>query len=133
MTKGKEKKITKEEWYAEIRRIVALSNTPTKEGALDFIDEQVRQMKAKYAKAQEAAAKKKEEGDKLKEAVYAVLTNELQTIDEITDQIEEDNVTKAKVTSRLVKLVKELRAEKDMVKPEGSRKICAYKLLSIED
>ena len=69
----------------------------------------------------------KAEGDELRAAVQAVLTQELQTIDAIVEQIECEDVTKAKVTARLTALVKAEVARKDTVK-EGSRKIMAYAL-----
>lgn len=123
------KKVTKKEWYAEIKKIVeAAEGVESKDEVIAFIDKQVQLLDAKAAKAQENAAKKKAEGDELREAVYAVLTTELQNIDQITAQIEGEDVTKAKVTARLTQLVKAEMAVKDSVKTEDGRKVTAYKL-----
>lgn len=122
------KKVTKKEWYAEIRKIVEAADVENKDGALEFIDNQVKLLEAKAAKAQENAAKKKADGDALREAVNAVLTTELQTIDQITEQVEGEDVTKAKVTARLTQLVKAEIAVKDTVKTEDGRKVTAYKV-----
>lgn len=130
-----EVKITKKDWYAQIRAVVEASDNEQKEGILGFIDHEVELLEAKAAKAAERAASKKADGDELRNAVQAVLTDELQTIDAITAQIEGEEITKAKVTARLTQLVKAEVAVKDMVKTEDGRKVTAYKLGSgdVED
>ena len=125
-----EVKVTKKDWYAQIRAVVEASDNEQKEGILGFIDHEVELLEAKAAKAAERAASKKADGDELRNAVQAVLTDELQTIDVITAQIEGEDITKAKVTARLTQLVKAGVATKDMVKTEDSRKVTAYKLAS---
>ena len=130
-----EVKVTKKDWYAQIRAVVEASDNEQKEGILGFIDHEVELLEAKAAKAAERAASKKADGDELRNAVQAVLTDELQTIDAITAQIEGEDITKAKVTARLTQLVKAGVATKDMVKTEDSKKVTAYKLASgdVED
>lgn len=123
-----EVKVTKKDWYAQIRAVVEASDNEQKEGILGFIDHEVELLEAKAAKAAERAASKKADGDELRNAVQAVLTDELQTIDAITAQIEGEDITKAKVTARLTQLVKAGVATKDMIKTEDSRKVTAYKL-----
>lgn len=123
-----EVKVTKKDWYAQIRAVVEASDNEQKEGILGFIDHEVELLEAKAAKAAERAASKKADGDELRNAVQAVLTDELQTIDAITAQIDGEDVTKAKVTARLTQLVKAGVAAKDMVKTEDGRKVTAYKL-----
>ena len=125
-----EVKVTKKDWYAQIRAVVKASDNEQKEGILGFIDHEVELLEAKAAKAAERAASKKADGDELRNAVQAVLTDELQTIDAITTQIDGEDITKAKVTARLTQLVKAGVATKDMVKTEDSRKVTAYKLAS---
>lgn len=123
-----EVKITKKDWYAQIRTVVEVSDNEQKDGILAFIDHEVELLEAKAAKAAERAASKKADGDELRNAVQAVLTDELQTIDAITAQIDGEDVTKAKVTARLTQLVKAGVAAKDMVKTEDGRRVTAYKL-----
>lgn len=124
------KKVTKKEWYAEIRKIVEASNAENKDGAIEFIENQVKLLEQK---AQENAAKKKADGDALREAVYGVLTSELQTIDQITEQVEGEEITRNKVTARLTQLVKAEMAVKDTVKTDDGRKVTAYKLAEVAD
>ena len=123
-----EVKVTKKDWYAQIRAVVEASDNEQKEGILGFIDHEVELLEAKAVKAAERAASKKADGDELRNAVQAVLTDELQTIDAITAQIEGEDITKAKVTARLTQLVKAGVVTKDMVKTEDGRKVTAYKL-----
>lgn len=120
-------KMTKAMWLEEIKGVLEVSEYERKTEAMEFIDAQLEAIATKAAKAKERAAKVKAEGDELREAVQAVLTADLQTIDAIVEQIEGEDVTKAKVTARLTALVKAEIARKDTVK-DGSRKVMAYAL-----
>lgn len=123
-------KMTKVMWFDEIKAVIENSEYENKEGALEFIDKQVELITSKAAKAKERAEKAKAKGDEMREVVKAVLTEEFQTIDAITAQVEGEEITKAKVTARLTQLVKAGVAEKDQIKEEGSsRKVMAYRLI----
>lgn len=126
-----EKKLTKKDYYAALRTMVEgiemVGDIPADE-VLAFIDKTVEQIDAKAARAKEKAAEKKTEGDELRAAVEAILTDELQTIDAITAQVESEDVTKSKVTARLTQLVKTDIARKEQVKDESGRKVMAYAL-----
>lgn len=130
---GESKKVTKKEWYAEIKKIVEAAETENKDAIVEFIDNQVKLLESKAAKAQENAAKKKADGDALRETVYSVLTDEFQTIDQVTAQVDGEDVTKAKVTARLTQLVKAEMAVKDTVKTDDGRKVTAYKLVAVSE
>ena len=120
-----EKKTTKREFYEMIKEIVAENET-----LVAFCEKEIAAIDAKAEKAKERAAAKRAEGDALREAVQAVLTSEFQTIDEITEKVEGEEVTKAKVTARLTQLVKAEIAEKTDVKNEETGKtVKAYKLI----
>lgn len=119
-----ETKMTKKMWFEEIRNIVEAADVEDKSGMLEFIDTQLAQL----ATRAERAAKKKADGDALRDVVEAVLTDELQTADEITAQIDEEGISKAKVTARLTQLIKAGKATKDIIKTEDSRKVTAYKI-----
>lgn len=123
-----ETKMTKKDWFEVIKGIVEASDNENAAGAVEFIDKQMELLAAKAEKAKERAAKTKAEGDEMRAAVQAVLTEELQTIDEITAQVEGEEITKAKVTARLTQLVKAEVATKDTVKTADNRKVTAYKL-----
>lgn len=126
-----EKKLTKKDYYAALRTMVEgiemVGDIPADE-VLAFIDKTVEQIDTKAARAKEKAAEKKTEGDELRAAVEAILTDELQTIDAITAQVESEDVTKSKVTARLTQLVKTDIARKEQVKDESGRKVMAYAL-----
>lgn len=129
-------KLTKKDFYAAIKEFIVMSEE-TKVGDLDteevlaFIDKTVEQIDNKAAKAKEKAAEKKTEGDELFKTVIEALTEELQTIDEITEAIiattGNEEITKSKVTARLTKAVNADMARKEQVKKE-SRKVMAYAL-----
>ena len=132
-------KLTKKDFYAALRGMVEgiemVGEIPADE-VLAFIDKTVAQLDNKAAKAKEKAAEKAEKGDKLYEVVVSALTGELQTIDAITATVEamvaetdmEDmDITKAKVTARLTQAFKNEVARKEQVKA-GSRKVMGYAL-----
>lgn len=122
-----EKKITKKEYFTMVAEIVNGSNAENKAELMEFIQKQVEVLDKKAEKAKERAAEKKAEGDELRAKVQGVLTEELQTIDEIVDAIGEEDVTRNKVVARLTQLVAAEVAVKDKVE-SGSKKVMGYKL-----
>lgn len=131
-----EKKLTKKDFYAAIRGMVEniemVGDIPADE-VLAFIDKTVEQIDAKAAKAKEKAAEKRAEGDTLRAAIRDVLTDELQTIDAITAQIDAEDVTKSKVTARLTQLVAQKEARKEQIKEaESGRKVMAYAIATAD-
>ena len=131
-------KITKKDKFNMIKDILA---NGTVEGAdvemlTSFVENEIELLEKKAAKAKETAGKKKAEADELTNAVQAALTDEFQTIAEITDAVEGEDVTTAKVAYRLNALVKAgiaEKAEKTVAGGEGvkSRKVQSYKLKDI--
>lgn len=124
-----EKKLTKKDFYAMLTEIVEATEVEMKEDLLTFIDKEVSLIDAKAEKAKARAAEKKAEGDALRDAVQAVLTEEYQTINDIASQVEGEEITKAKITARLTSLVKNGLAEKADVKTEDGKTVKAYKLV----
>lgn len=127
-------KMTKIEMFAGIRDYISGETMDcTVEEAVDFLDKQIEQLKAKAEKAKSRAAIKKVNGDPLREAVFQCVGEKPQTIDEITSAVVDsgiDNVTditKAKVTARLTHLVKNGSVVKEQTKV-GARKIMTYAL-----
>ena len=126
----KEKKVTKKEYYDLIRNIIEGANIAEKDELLEFINKQVAQIEAKAEKAKIRAIEKQKAGDELRDKVKSILTNELQTADAIVAQIDNEDITKAKVIARLTQLVKNDDAEKEDVKTEDGRSVKAYKIKS---
>jgi len=124
-------KMTKRDWFEEIRAIVEGSDYEDVAGALEFIDHQVELLDAKAVKAAERAAAKKADGDDLRQTVLGILTEEAQTADDITAAIGDETITKAKVVARLAQLCKANVAEKEQVKTEDGRRVMAYRLCDI--
>lgn len=121
------KKITKKEYYSMLKEIVVKSNVNDKDELVAFIDKQVQLLNNKAEKAKVKAMEKRVEGDELRNIVEAVLTEEYQTINTIIEQIDDEEVTKAKVTARLSQLIKEGLAEKEEAKTEEGKKVMVYR------
>lgn len=121
-------KMTKTKWFEEIKEVVMAAECEHQEEMIEFIDKQIELLEAKAEKAKERAAKTKAEGDALRDAVEALLTGEFQSADEITAQLEGEDITKAKVVARLTQLVKAEIADKEQMKDSSGRKVMFYKL-----
>ena len=93
--------------------------TVNTEDIVEYANTTIEQLAAKATKAKERAAEKKAEGDVLRAAVASVLTTEYQTLDEIFEQIDGEDLTKAKITARLTQLVRSGEAHKTDVKIDG--------------
>ena len=123
-----EKRITKRDNYEALKEIVEKSNVENAEMLVEFINKQIEMIDNKSAKAKEKAAEKRAEGDELRAVIKSVLTNEYQTVDAISAQIEGEDITKAKVVARLTQLVNNGEAVKEQGKSEDNKKVMTYKL-----
>lgn len=94
-----------------------------------YVDSAIAQLEAKKERAREKAAEKAAEGDALREVVKNILTEELQTRDEIFEQITDETgeLTVAKVGARLSQLVQIGEARKEQVKRD-TRRVMGYAL-----
>lgn len=122
-------KITKVDYFEQLAGIVEASDVENKEDILKFIQGSIETLENRKRAAQERAEKKKNEPDELADAVKAVLSEELQTADDIAAQIEGEDVTKQKVVARLTKMVNAGIVRKDSVKTDDKRKIMGYALV----
>ncbi len=128
-------KVTKRERYESIKALVeavgAVEGIDT-DGIVAFCDKEIAALDTRAEKAKERAAEKRAEGDELQAAVLAALTDELASRQEITDRIEGEDVTLAKVGYRLTALVKQGLAVKEEIAVTGedgkSKKAAAYRL-----
>ena len=121
-----EKRVTKRDIYADI---ITMAREAEREDIVEFCEVQIEQLERKAEKAKERKASKAAAGDTLKDAIAAVLTEDLQTAADITEKVMDagDEVTRAKVVARLTKLVKEGVAGKMQVKVD-KKKVMAYAL-----
>lgn len=119
-----EKKMTKRDYFVEIKEILENAN----ETALaEAMVHEIELLDKKTAKNKERAAQRKIEGDELRDTISNILVDEPQTIDEIVDQIDDEEITKAKVVARLTQLVQLGEAIKEQVKNEDGKKVMSYK------
>ena len=124
-----EVKVTKVEKLDMIIEIVNASDSEDKVMLVEQLETIKTQEINKAAKAKERAAAKKAEGDELRAEVQAILTDEFQSAQAITDAIGKEDVTKAKVIARLKQLVDTGVAVKEEVKIDD-KKCMAYRLSS---
>ena len=122
-------KMTKIDCFEQLAGIVEASDVENKEDILKFIHSSIETLENRKRAAQERAEKKKNEPDELADAVKAVLSEELQTADDIAAQIEGEDVTKQKVVARLTKMVNAGIVRKDSVKTDDKRKVMGYALV----
>lgn len=123
-----EKKITKRDNF---NAIIGVLIDADREDLAKVIEHEIELLDAKSSKAKATAAKKKAEGDALRDAVQAVLTDEFQTIADITAKVEGEDVSAAKVQYRLNALVGAGIAVKEQItvgEGESKRKLMSYKL-----
>lgn len=99
----------------------------TKEDILDYVETTIAQLEAKAAKAKERAAKVKAEGDEIRDAIEAVLTDEFKPIAQIIEEVGIEDLTAGKVSARVGQLIKLGRATKADIKI-GDRKVKGYAL-----
>lgn len=98
---------------------------------IEFVDTTIAQLEAKAAKAKERAAKAKAEGDEIRDAIEAVLTDEFKPIATIIAEVGIEDLTPGKVSARVGQLIKLGRATKADVKV-GDKKVKAYALPGAE-
>lgn len=110
-------KITKKEKYAIIAEAMADNAM-----IVEFCENEIAALEKKAEKAKERAAKKRAEGDELKNVVASILTSEFQTISDVAEQIEGEDITVGKISYRLNALVKEGIAVKEDVTVEVNGK-----------
>ena len=128
-------KITKRERYESIKALIeAVGDVEgfDTDGIVAFCDKEIEALSTRAEKAKERAAAKRAEGDELQAAVLEALNDTPATRQEVTDRIENDEVSVAKVGYRLTQLVKAGLAVKEDVVVEGedgkSKKLSGYRL-----
>jgi hypothetical protein len=127
-------KLTKKDMFTAIKKVMETGSTDVDPAVLaEFCDKEIAALEAKSEKAKERAVKKAAEGDALRDKVEGVLTENFQTIAEVTEVVAEgdEDITVHKVAYRLNALVKANKAQKKEVTVGGegkTRKVMAYAL-----
>ncbi len=124
-------KKTKAMYFEELRELVFTTVIDAEKQAeyVEFIDKQIEALDKRKAAAAARAEKKKAESDALTDAIYELITDKLVTVDEITVAFDDEEVTRAKVTARLGKLVNAGLIEKEAVRVDGKKRM-AYRRIS---
>ena len=127
-------KKTKAMYFSELREMVmmAVEDQAQQDELVEFIDKQLETLEKRKKAAAERAEKKKAESDAMTDAILAQIGDELITVDEIVIALDNEEVTRNKVTARLGKLVKAGMIVKETVKVEGNKRM-AYRLATDAD
>ena len=100
----------------------------TADDVIAYVDTTIAQLEKKNEKAREKSAERKAEGDALRATIEGILTeDEYKTIANIVAEIDDEEVTPARVTARLTQLCKAGAAHKTKVKV-GDRTVNGYAL-----
>lgn len=123
-------KVTKRDRFVEL---VAIAEAAERADLVEFLNDQIASLDKRAEKAKETRAKKKAESDTLTETLRGLLTDEPQTISDITAALGDETVTNAKVSVRLSALAKagEITKGEVTVTPEDggkARRLVAYSL-----
>ena len=119
-----EKKMTKKDYFEEIKTVLE----DAKETALaEVMAHEIALLENKAIKNKERAEVRKIAGDELRDTISNILIDDLQTVDEIVEQIDDEEITKAKVVARLTQLVNLNEAIKEQIKTEDGKKVMAYR------
>ncbi len=124
-------KITKREMFEAIKATFETGDCEVPaEAVIAFCEKEIASLDAKAVKAKERAAAKKADGDALGALVAAALTDEFQTIADITAIVAESDAdaTVSKVTYRLGQLVKAEVAERAEITIEATESSKARKV-----
>ena len=136
MTNNETKKTTKKEYFEQVKAILLASPNMIPTELIEFIDKEIAALDKKAEAAKVARDKKKAANDELMEEVFNCLTSEEFTvIPQIMKHFEgREEISSAKVTARLKKLVDAERVEKDIVKVsaegEKTRQLTGYRIIA---
>ena len=130
-------KITKREMYEAIAEVMVTGECKfSPEVVKEFCLNEIDLLDKKAAKAKERAASKKAEGDELKDAVFAAMSDsDFESRETIAARIEDADATIAKIGYRLTQLVKDGVAEKQEISVPAtdggkSRKVQGYRAVA---
>ena len=127
-------KKTKIVYFEEIRNLiedVEFEDAAEQAELIEFVDKQIETLNARKAAAAKRAEKKRQESDELTDKIYDVIGEDYITVDEVVAALNDEDVTRNKVTARLGKLVRNGAIEKAKIKIEGvENKKMAYKRIT---
>lgn len=131
---NKENKVSKKVIYQAIIDTMNTGEcTMDPQVIIDMCQNEIDMLERRYDKARERAAEKKAANDELTTRIENLLTDNYQTVADIVNQLNDENISQQKVVYRLSALAKANIAEKSEVKVPGcegskARTVVAYKL-----
>lgn len=127
-------KKTKAMYFAELREIIlnTIMEQDDQDELIEFIDKQLETLEKRKAAAAERAEKKRAASDAMSDAILAQISEDLVTVDDIVAALDDEAVTRNKVTARLGKLVKAGTIVKEAVRVDGNKRM-AYRLATDAD
>ena len=103
---------------------------------VEYAENELAKLEKKNAKARERAAEKRAAGDELQAEVFAAITAEPQTRDDIlavvVDVTGDEELTVGKIQSKLNNLVEAGKVEKCKVKTEDGKTKTAYTVVAVD-
>ena len=126
-------KKTKVMYFEELKELVLTTVIDAEKQTeyVEFIDKQIEALEKRKVAAAARAEKKKAESDALTNAIYELITDKLVTVDEITVAFDDEEVTRAKVTARLGKLVNAGLIEKEPVRVDGKKRMAYRRIAAV--
>ena len=127
-------KKTKAMYFEELSEIIlnTIMEQDDQDELIEFIDKQLETLERRKAAAAERAEKKRAASDAMSDAILAQIGEELVTVDDIVAALDDEAVTRNKVTARLGKLVKAGTIVKEAVRVDGNKRM-AYRLATDAD
>ena len=123
-------KMTKKVAFTELINMVEASNREDKDELITILQKQVASLDARSKRAAEKAIEKAAKADEMRKAIQGILSETPKTADQLVGELAEigfEEVTRAKVTSRMKALIDNGVAQKGQIKIED-RKVMAYAL-----
>lgn len=123
-------KRTKKDYFEILKDLVANADIDENDATelTEFLDKQLDQIENRKVKARERADKKLAESDALTDAIFATVTDDIQSVDEIVLAVDGgEDVTRNRVTSRLGKLARAGKVIKESIKVDGKKRV-GYRL-----
>lgn len=124
-------KKTKATYFEELRELVmnSVSDQEMQNEYLAFIDKELATLDKRREVAKARAEKRKAESDALTDRIFDVLHYDYITVDDIMSQLQDvEDITKNKVTSRLGKLIRMGKVEKESIKTEEGPRMAYRKI-----
>ncbi len=117
--------MTKREKFEVIGSVFAGLEREDKVEIMEFVESEIAALDRKNERAKVTSAKKRAEGDALKDTLEGMLNEEPITVNDILDTLGDNTLTPSKIVARMTQLVKAEKAEKVTVKVDG-RKLVGY-------